>query len=112
MEQSIDFTQEPAIDPKANVTDDCDKRKSARVGGAPDPPQLLGRGHCVKPMTQQMKESLERCLENIVAYSIEVEIDYYLSQHRNEYNEQDKMDDPIAYKALSNPDILYYHQAM
>ena len=59
-----------------------------------------------------MKEIQEQRTNNIVAYIIKEEIDYYLHHHQKEYIEQNKMDNPIAYKASTNPDILYYHQAM
>ena len=85
------------------IPDDCDEQESTMENDVTESPPLLGRGHRMKRMTQRM---------NIVAFSVEDEIDYYFHHHRNEFNEQDKMDDPIAYKASSNPDILYYHQAM
>ena len=59
-----------------------------------------------------MQESQEQRRDNIVAYSIEEEMEFYSNDHRQEYNEQERMSDPIAYKASTNPDILYYHQAM
>ena len=104
-DQRIVFTHKSAHDPDPDITDIRDKQDETRKDRdiSTDPPQLLGRGHWVKRMTQRMK---------IVAFSVEDEIDYYLNKHRNEYNEQDKMTDPIVYKASSNPDILYYHQAM
>ena len=77
-----------------------------------DATQLLGRGHRVRKMTQRMQESQEQRRDNIVAYSIEEEMEFYSNDHRQEYNEQERMSDPIAYKASTNPDILYYHQEM
>ena len=71
----------------------------------PESTTLLGQCHKVKCMTQKMQESQEQQLKNIVVYIIEEEIDYYLNHNRNEYNEQDKMYDLIAYKASTNPDI-------
>ena len=58
-----------------------------------------------------MQEIQEQRRDNIVAY-IEDEMDCYSNNHQQEYNEQEQMSDPIAYKASTNPDILYYHQAM
>jgi len=37
---------------------------------------------------------------------------YYDAYHQEDYVTQELMDDPIAFAASSNPDILYHHEAM
>lgn len=37
---------------------------------------------------------------------------YYKVLHEDDYILQDKMQDPIAFKASSDPDTMYYHQAI
>ena len=37
---------------------------------------------------------------------------YYDAYHQEDYHTQDLMSDPIAFAASTNPDILYYHEAM
>jgi hypothetical protein len=37
---------------------------------------------------------------------------YYDAYHQEDYATQDLMNDPIAFAASTNPDILYYHEAM
>jgi hypothetical protein len=37
---------------------------------------------------------------------------YYDVYHQEDYATQDLMNDPIAFAASTNPDILYYHEAM
>ena len=39
-------------------------------------------------------------------------IQYYDAYHQEDYVTQELMDDPIAFAASSNPDILYHHEAM
>jgi hypothetical protein len=53
--------------------------------------------------TRRIQESGNRHL----AYSA-----YYDVLHEDDYSMQDKMCDPIAFKASSDPDTMYYHQAM
>lgn len=38
--------------------------------------------------------------------------DYYDVLHQEDYSLQDEMNDPIAFKASTDPDTMYYHQAM
>ena len=38
--------------------------------------------------------------------------EYYLACHEDDYKIQDEMADPIAFKATSDPDTMYWHQAM
>ena len=37
---------------------------------------------------------------------------YYLAYHEDDYRIQDQMMDPISFKATSDPDTMYWHQAM
>ena len=37
---------------------------------------------------------------------------YYLAYHEDDYRIQDAMKDPISFKATSDPDTMYWHQAM
>ena len=79
--------------------------------------QELGRGHRVRKLTQRMAESLQQRAENIVSYEavhddIEKEMEYYLCHHAKECKDQELLADPIAFKASTNPDVMYYHEAM
>ena len=76
----------------------------------------LGREKRVRKLTQRMQERLAQQAENIVSYkaseNIEDQHDYYFMQHEKELIDQIKLVDPMAYKASTNPNILYYHKAM
>ena len=37
---------------------------------------------------------------------------YYEAMHQDDYKIQDDMQDPLAYRAASDPDIMYFDQAM
>ena len=39
-------------------------------------------------------------------------MNYYLEHHQAEYANQQAMEDPIAYKASTNSEVMYFHQAM
>ena len=115
------FTQQPVeaindnlITEPTSINDGEQSREVAIDDNHEDqaPSLVLGRGHRVKKLTQRMQESVEQRRENIVAYSVEDKINYYSRAEMRDYDEQDKMSDPIAFKASTNPDILYYHQAM
>ena len=52
---------------------------------------------------------------NIVSFQASVSNnnkEYYLDHHHAEYQNQILMDDPIAFKASTNPDVMYFHKAM
>lgn len=75
--------------------------------------QALGIGHRIKELSQQRQESLRQRADNIVSYqALEEEMEYYLTEHARECKDQSLMSDPIAYKASTNPDVMYYHEAM
>jgi hypothetical protein len=71
----------------------------------PPAPTRSSRGRIRRP-TQRMRESMNQGL-NITSYS-----SYYDILHEEDFLIQDQMCDPIAFKASSDPDNLYYHQAM
>ena len=53
--------------------------------------------------------------ERFVSYQVkeqQVEETYYQKHHQQEYKEQISMQDHIAFKASSNPNIMHYHEAM
>ena len=43
---------------------------------------------------------------------VAAEESYYECMHEDDYKLQDQMKDPIAFKALNDPDTMYWHQAM
>jgi hypothetical protein len=79
---------------------------------APNPPEpiiesvgISTRGRRRKP-SQRMRESINQGL-TITSYST-----YYDALHEDDFQLQDQMLDPIAFKATSDPDTMHYHQAM
>ena len=74
-------------------------------------------GRQIRP-TAKMKETLERgdytAFESIfIDGSTEQELEeYYDALHKDDYEIQDDMKDPIAFLAKSDRDTMYYHQAM
>lgn len=78
-----------------------------------------GRGLRTRKISNKIQESLDQRRQNIVSYKATSEADadsfkrdYYEQLHHLEYVEQKEMENPVAYKASTNPDIMYYHQAM
>lgn len=78
-----------------------------------------GRGHRTRRITDKVRESLAQRKDNIVSYKATDEEDadqfnrdYYEQLHQLEYIEQNEMENPVVFKASTNPDIMYYHQAM
>jgi hypothetical protein len=63
------------------------------------------RGRVRRP-TQRLRESINQGL-NITSYST-----YYDALHEEDFAIQDQMQDPIAFKASSDPDTMHYHEAM
>eukprot|EP00957_Ditylum_brightwellii_P062314 4728441-Ditylum_brightwellii.AAC.1 len=54
-------------------------------------------------------ESME---QEDVQFNIAYIDQYYEAMHESDYLMQELLQDPIAFKASSNPGTLYYHQAM
>jgi hypothetical protein len=69
------------------------------------PHGISSRGRMRRP-TRRMQESINQGL-NVTSYS-----SYYDALHEDDYEIQDKMMDPIAFKASTDPDTMYYHEAM
>ena len=60
---------------------------------------------------------MQQQADNIVSYKseyekIEDEMEYCLNHHVVECRDEALMTNPIAYKASTNPDVMYYHKAM
>ena len=64
-----------------------------------------------------MAESLQQRAEKIVSYQANAakeddKVDYYPNHHKDEYQTQELMKDPIEFQASINPEVMYYHNAM
>eukprot|EP00957_Ditylum_brightwellii_P032239 2443087-Ditylum_brightwellii.AAC.1 len=68
-------------------------------------PVPLRRSTRHRKMSRHAMESLETIH---VAFTAE----YFDAMHEDDYCIQDLMQDPIAFKATSDPGTLYFHQAM
>eukprot|EP00957_Ditylum_brightwellii_P021149 1594150-Ditylum_brightwellii.AAC.1 len=53
-----------------------------------------------------------RVMESLATIDVAFTAEYYDAMHKDDYRIQDLMQDPIAFKASTNSDTLYYHQAM
>eukprot|EP00957_Ditylum_brightwellii_P152133 11583356-Ditylum_brightwellii.AAC.1 len=72
-------------------------------------PVILRRSIQERKLTQMALESMEQGdLQFNIAYSAQ----YYEAMHESDYQMQELFQDPIAFKAPSNPNTLYYHQTM
>ena len=71
------------------------------------PPTSTSRYGRQRRPTRRMLESQELRASGHVAYST-----YYDALHEDDYLLQDEMADPIAFIARSDPDTMYFHQAM
>jgi hypothetical protein len=71
----------------------------------PPVPTRSTRGRLRLP-SRHLRESMDQGL-NITSYST-----YYDVLHEEDFSIQDKMTDPIAFKASTDPDTMYYHEAM
>ena len=63
---------------------------------------------------QDLQDSIDQGLK-ITSYKTTIEVndnDYYNALHEDDYKLQDHMRDPITFKATSDPDMMYYHQAI
>ena len=77
-----------------------------QVDNTPPPvPTRSTRGRLRLP-SRRLRESIDQGL-NITSYS-----SYYDVLHEEDFSIQDKMTDPIAFKASTDPDTMYYHEAM
>ena len=67
----------------------------------------------VRRRTQALQDGIDQGLR-ITSFKSTVEDvdDYYHALHEDDFELQDKMRDPIAFKANSDPDTMYYHQAI
>jgi hypothetical protein len=61
----------------------------------------------IPKQTKRMKESIEQQQAGIVALHVEWEVLHDIS-----YTIQDKMEQPMAFVASTNPDVMYMDQAM
>eukprot|EP00957_Ditylum_brightwellii_P131213 10007622-Ditylum_brightwellii.AAC.1 len=53
-----------------------------------------------------------RAMESLETIDVNFTAEYYDAMHEDDYRIQDLMQDPIAFEASTDPDTLYYHQAM
>ena len=80
--------------------------------GADDPERIQGSGTVTRAgratkLTTRMAESIQQQYEGIVSLYVAWEV-----YHDQSYGIQDEMEDPIAFAATSNPDVMYLDQAM
>eukprot|EP00957_Ditylum_brightwellii_P173061 13175707-Ditylum_brightwellii.AAC.2 len=61
--------------------------------------------------TRQRKMS-RRAMESLDIIDVDFTAEYYDAMHKDDYRIQNLMQDPIAFKASTDPDTLYYHQAI
>ena len=74
---------------------------------------ISARSQRQRKRTPAMQEAIDQGL-NITSFksTIEDHEEYYEVLHQDDYLLQDQMLDPIAFKASSDRDTMYYHQAM
>ena len=87
--------------------------KEGNTGTAEETTSTSSSGR-VRRRTQRFQESVEQVLAitSFKATETEADDEYYDVLHEDDYRLQDDMKDPIAFKASSDPDILYYHEAI
>jgi hypothetical protein len=73
----------------------------------PAPEETSTRSGCLSRPTRRWAESLAQQEEGIVSLYVSWEV-----FHDGGYQVHDDMEDPIAFAASSNPDIMYLDQAM
>ena len=69
----------------------------------------------VRKRTARMQGSIDQGLQLTSFHAQEEVVDreqYYETMHEDDYKLQDQMCDPIAFKANSDPDTMYYHEAI
>ena len=76
------------------------------LDAVPETPVVTRSGRQIKLM-QRMIESQQLWQQQLVLYSVPWEV-----FHDGGYQEQEELEDPIAFVALLNPDILYHDEAM
>eukprot|EP00957_Ditylum_brightwellii_P035479 2689704-Ditylum_brightwellii.AAC.1 len=52
-----------------------------------------------------------RAVESLETMDVAFMAEYFDAMHEDDYHVQDLMQDPIVFKATSDPDTLYFHQA-
>jgi len=62
----------------------------------------------VRELTRRFRESIQQGQMRYSRYTAT----YYEALHEEDFKLQDDMKDPIGFKASTNPDTMYYHQAM
>eukprot|EP00957_Ditylum_brightwellii_P172136 13104673-Ditylum_brightwellii.AAC.1 len=58
------------------------------------------------------REMSRRAMESLKTMDVQFSAEYYDAMHEDDYRIQDQMQDSIAFKATTDPDMLYFHQAM
>ena len=81
----------------------------------PPPPSVSRSGRIRKP-SRRLIESEQAGSFNYTAFKADVACndneEYYYMMTERDLEVQEKMSDPIAFKATADPDTMYYHQAM
>lgn len=105
----VDATDESPDDNLVQQEDHLDSRQHTSVS------RVSGR---IRKRTNRMHESIEQGLQ-ITSFTANVEErsevereQYYEAMHEDDYTLQDNMADPIAFKASTDPDTMYYHEAI
>jgi len=62
----------------------------------------------VRKLSRRFRESMQQGQIQYSGYTAQ----YYQALHEENFKLQDDMADPIGFKASSDPDTMYYHQAM
>ena len=104
VEPEVDTTEQASLESRA--TENNGDGDTARYQQPADPFITTRSGRVSRP-TARWKESQQQQRDKLVALHVSWEV-----YHDDGYQIEDELDDPIAFVASANPDIMYLDQAM
>ena len=113
--QAQDTSKSSAWDNEYEQEDDDDKERTGDEPESEPVATISRRSGRIRQRTQALQDGIDQGL-GITSFKSTIEEEehdqYYEVLHEEDYKLQDEMFDPIAFKTTSNPDDMYYHQAL
>lgn len=109
----FNFEPEPAI-PEEPVENLPEPPAAPNIMEPPEP--AVRRSNRQRRMPTRAQESWQQRIDGTVAWSATITEEdrqnFFENLHHEDYQIQELLDDPICFKTTSDPDTMYYHQAM